>query len=124
MSNDTEIRGRDPEIFIRELQERNTALVLENRKWKAIAENRGPALLAVLDALYKATAKHPLFPDDPGNVGAILAEELLEVATAGMRVLQAINDHRDECSLDLTEVKKELADCGAVVLRALGRLAA
>lgn len=54
-------------------------------------------------------------------MGAILAEELLEVATAGMLAMQAINDHRDE-GRSLDDVRVELAHVGAVVRRALERL--
>ncbi len=68
-----------------------------------------------------ACRRHPAFPSALDSMGTILAEELLEVATAGMRALQAINDHRDE-GAHLDNVRVELAHVGAVVRRALERL--
>lgn len=68
-----------------------------------------------------ACRRHPDFPADLDSMGAILAEELLEVATAGMLAMQAINDHRDE-GRPLEDVVREIAHVGAVCLRALERL--
>lgn len=68
-----------------------------------------------------ACRRHPAFPDVLDSMGTILAEELIEVATAGMRALQAINDHRDE-GRPLEDVLTELRHVDVVVRRALERL--
>lgn len=68
-----------------------------------------------------ACRRHPSFPDALDSMGTILAEELLEVATAGMTALQAINDHRDE-GRPLEDVLTELRHVNVVVKRALERL--
>jgi len=68
-----------------------------------------------------ACRRHPAFPDALDSMGTILAEELLEVATAGMTALQAINDHRDE-GRPLDDVLTELRHVEVVVRRALERL--
>ena len=73
------------------------------------------------DALNNAKARHPHFPGDLSAIGTILAEELFEVTTAGMAVMQAINDGRDE-SKALGAVITELTHVHAVVERALERL--
>ena len=73
------------------------------------------------DALRDAKARHPHFPGDISAMGTILAEELLEVTTAGMAVMQAINDYRDEGKA-LDSVITELTHVHAVVERALERL--
>jgi hypothetical protein len=68
-----------------------------------------------------ACRRHPTFPDALDSIGTILAEELLEVTTAGMAALQAINDHRDD-GRPLEDVLTELRHVDVVVRRALERL--
>jgi hypothetical protein len=68
-----------------------------------------------------ACRRHPEFPTALDSMGTILAEELLEVATAGMLALQAINDHRDE-GRAIGDVLTELGHVGVVVQRAMERL--
>ncbi|MGE4537627.1 MAG: hypothetical protein AB7D37_11145 [Desulfovibrio sp.] len=113
----------DQSAHITDLQARNTALVEENRLLKRQeATKGGPAVKLILAEYHQAIAKHPVFPADPSAIGSTLAEELLEVSTAGMLALQAINDHRDD-GRNLTDVQREIAHVGAVCLRALGKLA-
>ena len=77
------------------------------------------AVPRLLDAAYAdACQRHQEFPDEIDSMGTILAEELLEVATAGMRALQAINDHRD-AGAHLDNVRAELAHVNAVTRRSL-----
>lgn len=73
------------------------------------------------DAYSDACRRHPHFPGDISAMGTIMAEELLEVTTAGMAVMQAINDYRDEGKA-LDSVITELTHVHAVVERALERL--
>lgn len=68
-----------------------------------------------------ACRRHPEFPDSLDAMGTILAEELLEVSTAGMLAMQAINDHRDE-GRAIEDVLTELRHVDVVVKRALERL--
>lgn len=68
-----------------------------------------------------ACRRHPDFPAALDSMGTILAEELLEVSTAGMNALQAINDHRDD-GRAIEDVLVELRHVGVVVRRALERL--
>lgn len=76
-------------------------------------------LAAKLDAAHAdACRRHPDFPDALDSMGTILAEELLEVSTAGMAALQAINDHRDD-GAHLDNVRVELTHVHAVVQRML-----
>lgn len=75
-----------------------------------------------LNAAYvDACRRHPSFPDNVSEMGTILAEELLEVAKAGMLAMQAINDHRDD-GAPLENVRVEMTHVHAVVERALERL--
>lgn len=75
-----------------------------------------------LQAAYDdACRRHPEFPDALDSMGTILAEEILEVVQAGLRALQAINDHRDE-GLPLADVVTEIRHVNAVSRRALERL--
>lgn len=112
----------DQSAHITDLQTRNTELVSRVRILERALSDRGPGLSAILHAYHKAIAKHPAFPASPDAIGAILAEELLEVSTAGMLALQAINDHRDD-GRSLDDVRREMAHVGVVVLRGLGWLA-
>ena len=73
------------------------------------------------DAYSDACRRHPHFPGDLSAIGTILAEELLEVNVAGMKALQAINDHLDEGAL-LENVKTELTHVITVARRALNEL--
>ncbi len=80
------------------------------------------AVPRLLDAAYAdACHRHPEFPDEIDSMGTILAEELLEVVQAGLRALQAINDHRDE-GLAIDDVRTELTHVNAVSRRALEML--
>lgn len=82
-----------------------------------------PGLQFLLAEYVKALAKHPTFPAGTDGMGCTLAEEVLEVCTAGMRLLQAVNDHRDE-GLPLADVRREFAHVWVVAGRAVGRLRA
>lgn len=73
------------------------------------------------DAYDDACRRHPTFPDALDSMGTILAEELLEVVQAGLKALQAINDHRDE-GLPLESVVAEIRHVHAVSRRSLERL--
>lgn len=78
-----------------------------------------PAGLRLLLAEYrKALVKHPTFPGHVDGMGCTIGEELLEVGVAGMKAMQAANDHRDE-GLPLADVRREIAHVGVVVGRAL-----
>uniref|UniRef100_I2Q045 Uncharacterized protein n=1 Tax=Desulfovibrio sp. U5L TaxID=596152 RepID=I2Q045_9BACT len=109
-----------------DLQARNTELVSQVRTLTRALADRGPAISAVLCAHHQAVEKHQQFPAALDAQGTILAEELLEAMAelngAGLAVLRAINDHRDEAPC-LDRVREEYAHVGAVVLRALEKLA-
>lgn len=112
---------------VTDLQARNSALVEENRILSRALHGRGPAISAVIHAYHGAITKHQRFPAAIDSQGTILAEEIMEAIqelnAAGLAVLRAINDHRDEEPC-LDRVREEMAHVGAVVIRALGRLAA
>lgn len=115
----------DQSDHITDLQARNTELVERVRILERAANDRGPAISAILHAYHKAVEKHQAFPAALDSQGTIMAEELMEaiseITTAGLAVLRAINDHRDEGPC-LDRVREETAHVGAVVLRMLERL--
>jgi len=116
----------DQSAHITDLQARNTELVSQVRILERALSDRGPGISAILHAYHKAIEKHQRFPAAIDSQGVILAEELLEAMAdlnaAGLAVIRAINDHRDE-NPDLDRVREEYTHVGAVVLRTLGKLA-
>ena len=60
---------------------------------------------AIIDALDHAKTKRPRFADSNAEAGAVIAEELFEVNTAAMRVMQNINDQasRDNLLVELAQ---------------------
>lgn len=115
----------DTADHITDLQARNTALVSQVRVLDRALNDRGPAISAIMRAYHGAIEKHQAFPTTLDSQGAILAEELMEAIQelngAGLAVLRAVNDHRDETP-DLSRVIEECTHVGAVVIRTLGRL--
>lgn len=117
----------DPKTtLITQLQARNTELVEANLVLlRYVLECRFPDLpsgfVLLLDEYRKALVKHPTFPATVDGMGCTLSEELQEVAVAGMKAMQAVNDHRDD-GLPLADVRREIAHVGVVVGRALEAL--
>lgn len=115
----------DTADHITDLQARNTELVSKVRILERAVNDRGPAISAIMRAYHGAIEKHQAFPTTLDSQGAILAEELMEAIQelngAGLAVLRAVNDHRDEAPC-LDRVIEEYTHCGAVVMRSLGRL--
>lgn len=72
---------------------------------------------AIVDALAEAKEKHPHFADTDAEAGTVIAEELLEVNTAALRVMQGINDQADRDNLFV-----ELAQLNATTIRMMERL--
>lgn len=60
---------------------------------------------AIVEALDHAKTKHPNFADSDSDAGVVIAEELFEVNTAAMRVMQNINDQssRDNLLIELAQ---------------------
>lgn len=60
---------------------------------------------AIIDALEHAKTKHPHFADTDAEAGTVIAEELLEVNTAALKVMQSINDQaaRDNLFVELAQ---------------------
>ena len=60
---------------------------------------------AIAEALDHAETKHPHFADSNAEAGVVIAEELFEVNTAAMRVMQNINDQasRDNLLVELAQ---------------------
>lgn len=115
----------DQSAHITDLQARNSELVEANRILERAANDRGPAISAILRAYHGAVAKHQQFPAALDSQGVILAEEVLELAEemvkAALAAIRAVNDHRDEAPC-LERVTEELTHVGAVAMRGLGRL--
>lgn len=115
----------DVAAHITDLQARNTELVSKVRILERAVNDRGPAISAIMRAYHGAIEKHQQFPAALDSQGTILAEELMEaiqdINGAGLAVLRAVNDHRDETP-DLGRVIEECTHVGAVVIRTLGRL--
>ena len=61
---------------------------------------------AIVDALDHAKEKHPRFADSNAEAGNVILEELLEVNTAALNVVQRINDQasRDELFIELAQL--------------------
>ena len=113
----------DPKsTLVTQLQARNTELVEVNRalrrQLEAVAGYLPPGFVLILAEYRKALVKHPTFPATVDGMGCTLGEELQEVGVAGMKAMQAANDHRDE-GLALAEVRREFAHVGVVAGRAL-----
>ena len=67
---------------------------------------------AIVDALDHARTKHPEFAKSTAEAGNVILEELLEVNTAALSVVQNIND---QASRD--ELLTELAQLNATTIR-------
>ncbi|MBE6377214.1 MAG: hypothetical protein E7051_00170 [Lentisphaerae bacterium] len=72
---------------------------------------------AIIDALDHAKTKHPHFADTDAEAGTVIAEELLEVNTAALKVMQGINDQADRDNLFV-----ELAQLNATTIRMMEKL--
>ena len=72
---------------------------------------------AIADALDYAKTKHPKFADTDAEAGTVIAEELLEVNVAGMKVMQNINDQASRDNLF-----EELAQLNATTIRMMEML--
>lgn len=72
---------------------------------------------AIIDALDHARTKHPHFADTDTEAGVVIAEELLEVNDAGLRVMQNINDQVSKDNLFI-----ELAQLNATTIRMMEKL--
>ena len=72
---------------------------------------------AIVDALEHAKTKHPHFADTDHEAGTVIAEELLEVNTAALKVMQGINDQADRDNLFV-----ELAQLNATTIRMMEKL--
>jgi hypothetical protein len=71
----------------------------------------------ICEELAKAKEKHPHFADTDAEAGTVIAEELLEVNTAALRVMQGINDKENRDNLFI-----ELAQLNATTIRMMERL--
>lgn len=72
---------------------------------------------AIIDALDHAKTKHPHFADTDAEAGTVIAEELLEVNTAALQVMQGINDQASRDNLFV-----ELAQLNATTIRMMEKL--
>ena len=72
---------------------------------------------AIVDALDHAKTKHPHFADTDAEAGTVIAEELLEVNTAALKVMQGINDQETRDNLFV-----ELAQLNATTIRMMEKL--
>ena len=72
---------------------------------------------AIVDALAEAKEKHPVFADTDAEAGTVIAEELLEVNDAALRVMQGINDKENRDNLFV-----ELAQLNATTIRMMERM--
>jgi predicted RNA-binding Zn-ribbon protein involved in translation (DUF1610 family) len=72
---------------------------------------------AIIDALDHAKTKHPHFANTDAEAGTVIAEELLEVNTAALKVMQGINDQADRDNLFV-----ELAQLNATTIRMMEKL--
>jgi rubredoxin len=72
---------------------------------------------AIVDALDHAKTKHPHFADTDAEAGTVIAEELLEVNTAALKVMQGINDQASRDNLF-----EELAQLNATTIRMMEKL--
>jgi hypothetical protein len=76
-----------------------------------------PIHSAIIDALDHAKTKHPKFANTDAEAGTVIAEELLEVNTAALKVMQCINDQADRDNLFV-----ELAQLNATTIRMMEKL--
>jgi hypothetical protein len=67
---------------------------------------------AIVDALAHAREKHPHFADTDAEAGNVILEELLEVNSAGLSLVQSINDQKSR-----DELLTELAQLNATTIR-------
>lgn len=67
---------------------------------------------AIVDALDHARTKHPEFAESDAEAGNVILEELLEVNTAALSVVQNINDQASRDALFV-----ELAQLNATTIR-------
>ena len=72
---------------------------------------------AIVDALEHAKTKHPHFADTDAEAGTVIAEDLLEVDTAALKVMQSINDQAARDNLFV-----ELAQLNATTIRMMEKL--
>lgn len=72
---------------------------------------------AIVDALDHAKTKHPHFANTDAEAGMVIAEELLEVNTAALKVMQNINDQASRDNLF-----EELAQLNATTIRMMEML--
>lgn len=72
---------------------------------------------AIVDALAEAKEKHPHFAETDAEAGNVILEELLEVNTAALSVVQSINDQENRDNLFV-----ELAQLNATTIRMMERL--
>lgn len=76
-----------------------------------------PIYSAIIDALEHAKTKHPHFADTDAEAGTVITEELLEVNTAALKVMQSINDQAARDNLFV-----ELAQLNATAIRMMEKL--
>lgn len=67
---------------------------------------------AIVDALDHARTKHPVFAGSDAEAGNVILEELLEVNSAGLTLVQKINDQKSR-----DELLTELAQLNATTIR-------
>lgn len=72
---------------------------------------------AIVDALDHAKTKHPHFADINAEAGNVILEELLEVNSAGLSLVQSINDQKSR-----DELLTELAQLNATTIRMMEQL--
>lgn len=72
---------------------------------------------SIIDALDHARNKHPHFADTDTEAANVVVEELLEVNTAALQVVQNINDQSARDSLFI-----ELAQLNATTIRMMERI--
>lgn len=114
--------GENANRMMRQHRDADPSAVCPCPKLRLEAFTALPSGLRLFLAEYrKALSKHPTFPANVDGMGCTLGEELQEVAVAGMKAMQAVNDHRDD-GLPLADVRREFAHVGVVVGRGLEAL--
>ncbi len=78
---------------------------------RTLAQHGEQAIERIFDELRKAEAKHPSWPTDPIHAVGILVEEAGEAMQAAIDVTYS--------SGDVEHLRKELAQTGAMAIRAL-----
>ena len=94
-----------------------TITIIENRRSLQIPSIPFAIESIIIDALAEAKEKHPHFADTDAEAGTVIAEELLEVNTAALKVMQGINDQADRDNLFV-----ELAQAIATEIRMMEML--